>query len=138
MLKGSDNIFFSHKGLFQVTPIFGLKENKENPLFCKLVKLICDSFLAKDCAHGCYKAHPYCEPCGKSDYSWNYLIDELKESAGQWLSREAVIMYWSGDKNFQKIGQDCNPTSTISSFMPTDPTRTTTIETTEGQFFSIT
>ena len=93
-------------------------------------------FLAKDCAHGCYKAHPYCEPCGKSDYSWNYLIDELKESAGQWLSREAVIMYWSGDKNFQKIGQDCNPTSTISSLPPSDPTRSTTIETTEGQIFS--
>ena len=90
-----------------------------------------------DCAHGCYKAHPYCEPCGKSDYSWNYLIDELKESTGQWLSREAVIMYWSGDKNFQKIGQDCNPTSTVSSLLPTDPTRTTTIETTEGQLFSI-
>jgi hypothetical protein len=94
-------------------------------------------YLAMDCAHGCYKAHPYCEPCGKSDYSWNYLIDELKESTGQWLSREAVIMYWSGDKNFQKIGQDCSPTSTISSFMPSDPTRTTTIETTEGQLFSI-
>ena len=62
-------------------------------------------FSAKDCAHGCYKVHPYCEPCGKSDYSWNYLIDELKESAGQWLSREAVLAYWSGDKIFQQIGK---------------------------------
>ena len=62
-------------------------------------------FLANDCFHGCYKAHPYCEPCGKSDYSWNYLIDELKESAGQWLSREAVLVFWSGDKVFQQIGK---------------------------------
>ena len=72
-------------------------------------------FLANDCFHGCYKAHPYCEPCGKSDYSWNYLIDELKESAGQWLSREAVLVHWSGEKIFQQIGKVIYPYSTINS-----------------------
>ena len=49
-----------------------------------------------DCSHACYKKHPYCEPCGKLDYSWDYLIAELEESAGQWLS---------------SIDHDCNPRS---------------------------
>lgn len=38
-----------------------------------------------NCQQSVYQTHPYCEPCGKLDYSWNYLTDELHQFAAHWL-----------------------------------------------------
>ena len=39
-----------------------------------------------NCQQSVYHTHPYCEPCGKLDYSWNYLIDELHQINAHWLA----------------------------------------------------
>lgn len=59
-----------------------------NPEKEEIASVICESIRSQvknsaDCVH--YKAHPYCEPCGKLEKSWGYLIDELRIEAGKWL-----------------------------------------------------
>lgn len=72
------------------------KLNKEKEeiaaMICAAIRLrLKDTRRSTDCQHYYYKKHPYCEPCGKLDKSWSYLIDELKVTAGKWLKKEPAI-----------------------------------------------
>ena len=72
----------------------------------------------------CHQEHPYCDPIRNQDYSWNFLVDELREIFGKWQSRAELLQVSS---DIQKIGYDCSP----EIILITTTTETTT--TTEGQ-----
>lgn len=78
-----------------------LNEQKEEiaAMICAAIRLrLKDS--TRDCQHHYYKKHPYCEPCGKLDKSWSYLIDELKVTAGKWLKKEPAELTTSTTISF--------------------------------------
>ncbi len=84
-----------------------LNEEKE-----RIASVICNARQSQpgiDCAR-----HPYCEPCGKLDQSWKYLIDELTIEAGKWLQAKSSTSASSKANLFKSTTYTTSPAAQVS------------------------